>query len=270
MPDRHFRSLYAETEHTPWEPVEGVRRRARRRTTAQAGMVGAVVAIVLVSGGVAFARADRSPQPSPAPAASAAVSSAPAPSNPPSPVETSPSQDETPPSHLGTSPSLPETPSSDITRAMMLQPADVGPGYLPADGTGDGDWSFEFNAAALGCPAGSRPEAIDGRERALRKGREVYVLQETTRFTEGGASAYLGGVRERVSNCKAPAGQSVRIASQHFAGDESLLVVFHYGDDYLTQIVLVRKGDVLTEIFSKPNPDESVSRSLGQKAAARF
>ncbi|GAB2605435.1 hypothetical protein Aab01nite_00060 [Paractinoplanes abujensis] len=247
MPDRTFNSLYAETEHTPWEAVEDVRRRARRRSTVRAGVVGAVVAIGLVSGGVALGWDDSPPQPSPA-------ASATSPAPPPSTSRPSPE----------------ETPAADLTPAMMLQPADVGPGYLPADGSGDGDWGFEFNAAALGCPAGSKPDAIAGRERALRKGPDVYVLQETTRFTDGGAGAYLDGVRERVSNCETPAGQSVRIAGRNFAGDESLLVVFRYGDDFVTQIVLVREGEVLTEIFSEPNPDESVSRSLGRKAAARL
>jgi hypothetical protein len=32
----------------------------------------------------------------------------------------------------------------------------------------------------------------------------------------------------------------------------------------------VRKGDVLTEIFSKPTRSDSANRELGRKAAARF
>jgi hypothetical protein len=34
--------------------------------------------------------------------------------------------------------------------------------------------------------------------------------------------------------------------------------------------VLVREGDVLTELYSKPVRSDSAGRELGRKAAARF
>ncbi|MBM2614372.1 hypothetical protein JIG36_02220 [Actinoplanes sp. LDG1-06] len=263
MPDQNFRRLFAETENAQWDSVERVRDRARRRAAVRTSMVGAVVAIGLVSGGVALARDNRSPSPQPAPAASV-TTPPPAPS---SPVPTSPTSPSSPPPSSSTSKAPPPT---DVTAEMMLQPSDVGSGYAVENGELDGDWTFEFNAGALGCPSLPKPEAVAGMDRILRKGPEQFVLQQTTLFTRGGAGTYLDGVRDRVGSCTPPAGQSVRIVSRDFAGAESLLIVFDHGGGSRAKIVLVRTGDLLTEIFSKPDPSESVSRSLGSKAAARL
>jgi hypothetical protein len=156
---------------------------------------------------------------------------------------------------------------------MMLRPQDVGTGYAVVAVPKAGDWTFEFNAAALDCPRGSVPDPVAERERKLRKGQpqdENFVNQHTGRYAAGAAARYLDGIRDRVSACSPPEGRSVRIAAQGFAGDEALLVVFDHGGGFLAKIVLVRKGDVLTEIWSKPSRTDSASRDLGRKAAARF
>ncbi|GAA3352020.1 hypothetical protein GCM10020358_84420 [Amorphoplanes nipponensis] len=120
----------------------------------------------------------------------------------------------------------------------------MGSGYTVAPGSG-GDWTFEFNASALGCPRGGKPDPVSERERTLRKGEpqdEDFVLQHTGRYAAGKAARYLDGVRERVSSCSPREGQSVRIAAQDFAGEESVLVVFDHGGGSLARILLVRKG----------------------------
>jgi hypothetical protein len=156
---------------------------------------------------------------------------------------------------------------------MMLRPQDVGTGYtVVATGEG-GDWTFEFGGSSLGCPRGTVPDPVAERERKLRKGQpqdDTIVLQHTGRYAAGAAAEYLDGIRERVSACSPTNGRSVRIASEGFAGDEALLVVFDHGGGFLAKNVLVRKGDVLTEIFSKPARSDSAHRELGRKAAARF
>ncbi|WP_233624802.1 hypothetical protein [Actinoplanes sp. ATCC 53533] len=148
----------------------------------------------------------------------------------------------------------------------------MGSGYIAGAGAG-GDWTFEFGAVALGCPRGSKPDPVAERGRMLRKGQpqdENFVLQHTGRYAAGEAARYLDEIRERVSACSPDGARSVRIAAQGFAGDESVLVVFDHGGGQLAKNVLVRKGDVLTEIFSKPGRSDSASRELGRKAAARI
>ncbi|MBU2664667.1 hypothetical protein KOI35_14280 [Actinoplanes bogorensis] len=268
MPDPLFRRLFAETENTAWESVHRVRSRARRRTSIGIGAVGAVVAIGLVAGGVAIGSAPSAPvagPPLPAPSPSSPSSSpSPLPSGAPSP----PPSTAPPPSWPPATPS--STPPADVTPAMMLQPSDVGAGYVPSAVGTDGDWSAEFTLGAIGCLGGSKPEAVTGRVQSLRKGPEVFVLQETTVTTPGGAAAYLADVTDRVRRCKPAPGQSVRIADTDFAGDESVLLVFHLGAGSDTKIVLAFQDDLLTEIFVKPNPSDTAIRKLGVRAVARF
>lgn len=158
-------------------------------------------------------------------------------------------------------------PPTGVTAGMMLRPQDVGSGYTAETASG-GDWTFEFNAAVLGCRRGARPDAVAERNRTLRKGRpqaETFVNQETSRYADDEAAQYLNEIRSRAQSC-AP----VTVAAQGFAGDESLLVVFDHGGGNLAKIVLVRVGDVLTEIYSKPGRSDAASRELGRKAAARL
>jgi hypothetical protein len=263
MPDQAFRNLFAETENIGWETVSQVQKRARRRATARAAALAGIVAVGLVGGGVAVAGGNRGDQSVTPPPSSPAPSSKPPSSKPSSKPPSSP-----PPRSTGTPP-----PSiTGITPAMMLRPQDAGSGYAVASGT-DGDWSFEFNASVFGCPRGAKPSPESERSRALRKGKpqdETYVLQHTGRYQPGDAAGYLDEIRSRVSSCDAGAGRSVRIAAQGFAGDESLLVVFDHGGGFRTRTILVREGDILTEIFTKPTRGDQASRDLGRKAAARF
>lgn len=160
MPDPAFRSLFTETENARWEPMSQVRVRARRRTTAQAATVAGIVAVALVSGGVAVAQVRQGPGRPPL------ATSSPAPAKPsPTPAAPSVSRSTSPPST--DTPSAP--PAGGVTSAMMLRPQDVGSGYTVVSAAG-GDWTFEFNASALDCPRGSKPDAITERERTLRKG----------------------------------------------------------------------------------------------------
>jgi hypothetical protein len=150
---------------------------------------------------------------------------------------------------------------------MMLRPQDVGSGYT-AEAASGGDWTFEFNAAVLGCRRGTRPDALAERNRTLRKGRpqaENFVNQETSRYSGDEAADYLNEIKGRVAGCA-----QATVAAQGFAGDESLLVVFDHGGGNLAKIVLVRVGDVLTEIYAKPVRSDAASRELGRKAAARL
>jgi hypothetical protein len=155
---------------------------------------------------------------------------------------------------------------------MLLRPQDVGSGYT-ATAAGEGDWTFEFNAAVLDCPRGTRPEPVAERGRALHKGQpqdDTFVVQHLGRYPAGQAARYLDRIRERVSACSPDNERSVRVAAEGFAGDEALLVVFDHGGGSLAKLVLVREGDLLTEIYSKPERSDSASRELGRKAAARF
>jgi hypothetical protein len=263
MPDQAFRALFNETEKIRWDSMNQVRKRARRRTIAQTTAMAGIVALALVSGGVAVAQVRQDPVTPPVttPSPSPSQSLSPAPSLSPSP---STSSVPSPP---------PSVTPSGITAAMMLQPQDVGSGYTAAAGS-EGDWTFEFNASVLGCPRGTRPDAVSERGRTLRKGKpqdENFVLQHTARYAAGSAAQYLDEIRDRVASCSPYRdAQSVRIAAEGFAGDESLLVIFKHEGGSVARNVLVRKGDVLTQIYTKPTRSDSASRELGRKAAARL
>lgn len=266
MPEQAFHSLFAETENIRWDSVNQVRARARRRTLGQAAVVAGVVAVALVSGGVAVAQHRQQPVTPPAATAS------------PTPPVSSPSPPPSTPS-TPASPTRPARPASstvtDVTSAMMLQPRDVGSGYTVSgdDFTFEFDWTLEFGLSALDCPRSVRLARVAERQRELRKGQpqaENFVLQHTLLSTEAQATKYLVAVRKRVSACEPASGRSVRIVDQGFAGDDSILVVFDHGGGNIAKTVLVREGGVLTEIFSKPGRSDSASRELGRKAAARF
>jgi hypothetical protein len=268
MPDQAFRSLFTETENVRWDPVNQVQSRARRRTAGQAVVVAGAVVVALVSGGIAVAQVR--PEPVTPPVATSSPATPPTRLASPSPSAQSPSRSPSTPSRTSTKPSPP--PVTDITAAMMLRPQDVGSGYT-ANTAENGDWTFEFNASVLDCPRGTRPEPVDEHWRALRKGRpqdENLVAQHLARYSAGAAARYLDRIRERVSACSPSDERSVRIAAEGFAGDDAVLVVFDHGGGSLAKIVLVREGDLLTEIYSKPVRSDSACRELGRNAAARF
>ena len=158
--------------------------------------------------------------------------------------------------------------------ATARKPRDVGFGYVASSTTiGEGDWIFEAGATNLGCPQGWKPSPESERARALRKGKpqdDTFVLQHTGRYPPGAAADYLDEIRSRVAACRPRPGTSVRIAAQGFAGQQSLLVVFDYGEGSVSKHIFVREGDVLTEIFAKPARSDQASRQLGRRAAARF
>jgi len=269
MPDQAFRSLFTETERIRWDSMNQVRTRARRRTIGRTAAVAGLVAVALVSGGVAVAQIRQGPATPPvatqSPSPSPSVSSAPAP--PPSTPSSPP-----PSASPGTSTETSSPPVTAITPAMMLRPQDVGSGYRVVANT-DGDWTFEFSAAALGCPRGVTPEPVAERERTLRKGQpqdDTFVIQHTGRYAAGAAARYLDEIRERVSSCSPAGERSVRVAAEGFAGDEAVLVVFDLEGGYVSKTLLVREGDVLTEIFTKPTRSDSATRELGRRAADRF
>ncbi|MFI5496933.1 hypothetical protein [Actinoplanes sp. NPDC051859] len=267
--------------------MDQVRTRARRRTLGQAATVAGLVAVALVGGGVAVAqtRHDAGPPPAAVPSISVAPSasvppspsvrpssSAPAPVQPSRPPARKPSTDPAPPSSEDTPPKVDtEPPITKITPAMMLQPEDVGTGYTMGTEAG-GDWTYEFGASNLQCPRTEWRKPIEERGRSFHgdPAKGASVLQQTRLHEKGAAARYLASVRSKVAACSPPGGQTVHIAAEGFAGDESLLVVFTQYGGYVAKNILVRKGDVLTEIGSKPSRSDKASLALAAKAAARF
>ncbi|MEV6598380.1 hypothetical protein AB0M36_16095 [Actinoplanes sp. NPDC051346] len=59
------------------------------------------------------------------------------------------------------------------------------------------------------------------------------------------------------------------MTAEGFAGDDALLVEIDFGDS-VSKTVLVRKGDVGTEVYRKPVACDSAIRALGVKAASRL
>ncbi|MFI5496924.1 hypothetical protein [Actinoplanes sp. NPDC051859] len=285
MPDNNFRALFNDTENVRWDSMDRVRTRARRRTLGQAATVAGLVAVALVGGGVAVAQTR--PDAGAPPAAVPSISVAPSPSVPPPPsVRPSPPPAATDPGDdKGKVPETPDTPGAEsktpptaVTPAMMLQPEDVGPDYS-AKSTKylSGDWMFEFDASiGLDCrPSKPTGDEISYREAIISNGdgqESVSVFQRTDLFpADGSAERRLSSIRQRTETCKPGGGAGIRIKSEGFAGDEALLVITTFKSGGTGRHVLVRKGDVVTEIAAERSEwsDEEI-RVLAAKASDRI
>jgi hypothetical protein len=266
MPDPLFKDLFTETQQLRPPPVTQVQARGRQLARRRRLEVAAAVLVLAVPVGLGIAVAVSNAQRNGTEPA-VVVSSGPTPTVSPTPAPTASSTPASTQSSIKSSPRV-----TGITSAMMLRPSDVGAGYAEV-ATGDGDWTFEFNASVFNCPSGFDPDPVAERQRDFRKGQpqdENTVIQHTGRYPSGQAARYLDGIRQRVSSCTPTGSQSVSIAAEGFAGDEAVLVVFDHGGGALSKNVLVRKGDVLTEIWSKQTRSDSANRELGRNAAARF
>lgn len=270
MPDPLFQNLFNVADTVKWAPTAVVRDQARRRTrrVRVTAVAAAVVVVGVISGGVAMAQLVRAVDPQPGASRPAAQST---PSSPPPP---SPSNPVPPPSAVSTSPTGSE--GTTITDALFLQPGDVGPGYRQVfGGQGSGDWTFEFSTSVLRCqpPASTGPQPITRRDQTLSRGTpqaEDSLTQYVARYRPGDAARYLDQIRTRVSACEPGSGKSIKVGAQRFAGQDALLIEVNYGAGFTTKHVLVRQGDLLTEVFTKPEPSSAAAQELGRKAALRL
>jgi len=212
--------------------------------SVRARVVLAAAAAAAVTGGIAVAQFDAAPAPTVAP---------------PSPEP---------------SPSPPPPATGPIIDQQFLWPEDVGEGYRVAGGGTEGDWTFEFSASALRCPAGDGPPApAEKHQRGLVRGspqaRDA-VTQYVARFRPGDAARYLDQIQARVGSCKPGTGRSITVARYGFAGDQALLVAVYYGGGSGTNHVFVRQGDLLTEFMVKAGRTRDALQRLGHKAADRL
>ncbi|GGQ71189.1 hypothetical protein [Couchioplanes azureus] len=116
------------------------------------------------------------------------------------------------------------------------------------------------------------PEQLSDRSRAFQSGDprdETLPLQRSYLYVDGEAAKYLQDVRKRVAACS-PKDRSISITAEGFAGDDALLIVTKSAECAVGKRVMLRKGDVLTEIYRGSAPSDSAMRELARKAAARF
>jgi hypothetical protein len=270
MPEPLFQPLFDETETMTWAPTDVVRDRARRRTRRARGA--AVVALGVISGGVAVARLDDRAGPQRGIAQSSADPS-------PSPTGPSPSSSPAGPSPSArpaesASPSVAEP--TALVDALFVQPGDVGTGYRATPRRGrPGRLGLRLLHVDDGLPEpGLEPVArceaasgdVPGAVRVSGGGEPGAVRGP---LPGGDAARYLDHVRAQVAACKPDNGRTIRIGAQRFAGQDSLLEV-DYGDDQTSKLVLVRQGDLVTEFFAKPERAGAATQELGRRAAYRL
>jgi hypothetical protein len=268
MPDPLFQTLFDETASTTWAPTGEVREQARRRVRRrQFATVAAAVVVAAVIGASAYAVTRPSgtdPQPG---------------------TSTSATPSPTPATGLGTSTPSASAPSSPATSTpadpialvneLFLQPSDVGSGYrvVSSEG-GSGDWTFEFSAAAIRCQKSvSYPNQQARRDWLLIRGAPTDddgVTQYVARYRPGDAARYFNLVRSVVAGCSPAAGMSMTIVAQRFAGQDALLVEVNYGAGNTARHILVRQGDLVTQIYAKKDRSQAESQNLGKKAATRL
>lgn len=170
--------------------------------------------------------------------------------------------------------STPGPATGPITDQQFLRPEDVGEGYRVSASGGSGDWTVEFSASLLHCPAGEgAPAPVDKRERSLVRGSPQAgdtVIQYVARYRPGDATRYLDQVRARVGACRPATGRSISVARHGFAGDQALLVAAYYGGGSAATHVLVRQGDLVTEFVVKVGRPRGTLQRLGRVAADRL
>jgi hypothetical protein len=269
MPDPLFQTLLDDTASTSWAPSGAVRDRARQRARRQRFATVAAAIVIAAGIGVTAVVVTRTDAVGPQPAESTSAT--------PSPTPATGLGTQTPstsaPSGSNTSAGPPEP--TALVNELFLQPSDVGSGYqvVSPDG-GSGDWTFEFSAAAIRCQkSASYPNQLVRRDWLLTRGAPTDddgVSQYVTRYRSGDAARYFTLVRSVVAGCNPGAGKSMTIVAQRFAGQDALLVEVNYGEGNTAKHILVRQGDLVTQIYAKQDRSRAASQDLGKKAAARL
>ncbi|HET8661427.1 MAG TPA: hypothetical protein VFM55_20820 [Micromonosporaceae bacterium] len=275
-----FGQLRGQQPPAPFAPAELVRRRGRRRAHRQALAAGVVVLAVAGAGTGLLALSDR-PDGSvgPAPLGTSA---------PGGPTTTgSPGIPESPaPTASGGPGPTPRPASTEVTEALLLQRADLGPGswtrFQPELFEGPDTWLWSDACAGYrSSDYPSLPRQVDVRTVGYRSSQNT-VAEVVELYRSGSGAANLSDVRAVVAFCAAatpPPGVApsrFTIVGAGIAGDESLLVkheAWYYEGEtvaptpFVTYIAVVRVGDLVATVRAQ---DEAFVRTLALKAAARL
>jgi hypothetical protein len=280
--DAAFTVLRGQTPPRPFAPAEAVRRRGHQRAFRQTVVAGAVVFAVAAAGaGWAAVRLPHGPgRQQPAATTSPSVQPSVAPESP-APTGTG---------AIGTAPPPPAP--SDLT-ALLLRPADLGPGNWQATGgaepfEGPDEWAWAFTD----CPAYRSADypslrqilkvTFDGYHDGQR-----YMTQQVHRYAPGWGTRALDDVRHVLATCPGPtappspdgsATSHYAVVDTGFAGDQALLVqedINTYGTDKKLKTdtsfaAVVRVGDLVTTVWASSNVSRDAVRALAVKAADRL
>ncbi|GIG88963.1 hypothetical protein [Plantactinospora endophytica] len=270
MPDRLFEDLYRDTEGLRWATATQVRKRGRqlaRRRTAT-GLAVAVVLVVAGAAGTAVALAGSGPSPELPDVVATAPSTPPPSAVTPSATPPTGGGPSSPTTSRSDPPALADRTGGDASRAMrvpadaMLRASDLAPGYRVDDPEHEGDWLLGFFAGLCDGWDSGGLSPVAYRERYFVHGRDG-VQQRVERYTRTLASDYLPTLRANLRNCPEI---GVDVVDEGFAGDESLLAVT---DDRHGWIV-VRRGDLVTQIAIDTPGDRAGARRLAERAALRL
>ncbi|WP_433388749.1 hypothetical protein [Micromonospora sp. KLBMP9576] len=276
MPDQPFAELYRDTEDLTWASIEHVRRRGRQRTrrTRAAAALSTVVAVAVVAAGAAVLADNRDAAPPLPPATNSPAPTLPATPTPTTPTPTTPTPGVTPskaaPSRTNSSPG---PTSVEIPSAAMLRVADLPDGFRSVPWVeGEGDWSLAAAASALCRNQSPRFWMRDKAERGrtFSAGREEQLVERVRRYELADAKAVMDWARRLVTGCQPTGGEyKFSFVDTGFAGDESLLAVA-VGDDTPSQSIILRRGNLVAEIWLKGGEGPDEARRIAQQAAERL
>ncbi|MEV6526282.1 hypothetical protein AB0M43_30520 [Longispora sp. NPDC051575] len=252
----------------------GARRRQRRTVVAAAAL--SLVVLGGVGGVVNAARSGPDQLPTGVTPSPVAPTPFPTPSRGPSvpPTLTPTVTPTTKPSSVPPSAST-RPPLTVVPPAAMLALTDLETGYrvAPEDAPGTGDWMMsywtQYCAAASTLPATA---GISRRDRSFLKGEgetadAVYQRVEL----EPLASQQLEHWRQWATRCAKRGTLTVTILDSGFAGDGSLMVKVSNldgGVEYGGTYVLVRVGDLITEIAGRHSGERDVAVKAAQRLCA--
>jgi hypothetical protein len=269
-----FDQLRGQQPPAPFASPTSVRRRGRQRSRRQALAAGtaAFTAVGLAVGVPWIADLDHRPDGA-SPTATAGATATPTAAVPTTGVP--PTASAAPPSSIG--PGVPE--------ALMLLPAEVGPGVLaePADDLGADGPNWRWGEVMGECPGyraadypaqGARTAA---RILTYRRDAAAVAFELVERFPAGRSAAAFDEVLSLLSRCPgfetAERRVEFTVAGRDVAGDESVLVrgvsTFPAGSPHVTYYVTMRVGEFVATV-EVIGGTEAGARRLGELAAARL
>jgi hypothetical protein len=271
-----FAPLVRDANGVVFELPADVRRRGSRRRLRRQVAVAGFAALIVVSVGVgsawAFGRLTGGPEVAVTPTPTQTAGPSPSPTATTEPSPTASPADSSP--STGT-----PAPPAEIPLAALLQPTDVGTGYITSDAQ-EGDDHGSIAMMMSYCGEGNYSTAAEHRltnhKRSVRESDQLYVLEEVSLYEPTWAARHLSDLRGVLPRCRTVdlmgdpnTRVSLTVVATDFTGDDSVLLLEVRGSE--TQYhAAVRQGDFEARLRIHTGATESQARAIVVNAGQRL